>query len=289
MASSRTCCLMTALLAVLGATAQAMPISGNVTASTDDTGGHSFTADVSLSTGKHVTLSAGAGQSKGSDETGDLSGTLLNAGLSLHGEHGGVSLSADSFDDSSNYLSRTAGARAWLTAGDFEIALLGRHRDLSVQLTLDLPLRTVSREVEFSALGGGFELSWARGSLNAYVSAVVYDYDDDFDRFMELAGSPQLARRPRIEALVSTFLTQAQGAIDRQFGAGIERAFGRHSLALDVSSVHDAILDAGSVSLALTWRYAQSAHLDWNLSGGVVDSDAWGDIAFVSAGLGISN
>ena len=69
----------------------------------------------------------------------------------------------------------------------------------------------------------------------------------------------------------------------------MERAFGRHSFALDVSSVHDAILDAGSVSVALTWRYAQSAHLDWSVSGGLVDSGTYGDIGFIGAGLGIGN
>jgi hypothetical protein len=281
--------VMAALLATMGATARAVPMNGAFTASTDDTGGLSVGGDFSFSPGEHVTLSVGAGHSSGGDETADISGTLFDAGLSLHGERGGISLQADSFDDSSNYQSRTLGARAWLAAGDFEIALLGKHRDLSVELTLALPLRTVRRDADFSALGGGLELSYARGNLNAYLSGVVYDYDDAFDRFIALAGSPQLDSRPRIEALVGTFLTQAQGAIDRQYGAGVERAFGRHSLALDVASVHDAILDAGSVSLALTWRYARSARLDWSVTGGLVDSDSYGDISFVSVGLGISN
>jgi hypothetical protein len=289
MASAGPRWMMMALLVAGSATAQAVPTSLNLAANTDDTGGRSYGADFSLSPGEHVTLTAGAGHSSGSDETADLTGTLLDAGVSLHGERGGVSLNADSFDDSSNYRGRTLGARAWIAAGDFEIALLGRHRDLSVELTLELPLRTVTRDVGFSTLGGGLEIGWARGNVNAYVSGVVYDYDDDFDRFLELADSPQLARRPRIEALVGTFLTQAQGSIDRQVGAGVERAFGRHSLAIDVSSVHDAILDAGSVSVALTWRYARSARLDWSVSGGVVDSDTWGDIGFIGVGLGISN
>jgi hypothetical protein len=242
---------------------------------------------IGLSPGRHVTLSAGAGRSAGSDETGNLSGTLLDASLSLHGERGGGALTADSFDDSSNYHARTLGARAWLSAGDFEIALLGRRRDLSVALTLEMPLRVVKRTADFTATGGGLELRWTRGGVDAYVSGVLYDYDDGFDRFIELSRSPQLARRPRVEALVSTILTQAQGVIDRQLGAGVERAFGRQSLALDVSSVHDAITDTRSVSLAVTWRHARSARMDWNVSVGVVDSDAWGDVAFIGAGLGL--
>jgi len=287
MNSSRLRVVVVALLFATGA--RAVPVSADFNATVDGTGGSAVGIGVSISPGRHVSLSAGAGQSSGSDETGNLSGTLLDAGVSLRGERGGIALTADAFDDSSNYHARTLGARAWLSAGDFGIALLGRHRELSVELSLELPLRVVKRTVDFSAAGAGLELRWTRGDVDAYVSGVLYEYDDGFDRFIELSRSPQLARRPRLEALVSTILTQAQGVIDRQLGAGVERAFGRHSLAIDVSSVHDAIADARSVSLAVTWRHASSARMDWNVSAGVVDSDAWGDVAFIGAGLGIGN
>jgi hypothetical protein len=285
----RTRLAVAAVLACASAPVIAVPVNTSFNVMVDDTGGRSFGADVDISPGEHVTLSAGAGHSAGSDETADLAGTLLDAGVSLHGERGGLSLRFDSFGDSSNYHSRTVAARAWLAAGDFEIALLGRRRDLGVELTLDLPLRTVRREVDFSAVGAGLEIGFARGNLNAYASALRYDYDEQLDQFIVLAHSPELASRPRIEALVGTFMTQAQGAIDRQYGAGIERAFGRHSLSLDLANVHDVILDAGSTSVALTWRYAQSARLDWSLSAGMVDSDTYGNIGFVGVGLGIGH
>jgi len=287
MNSSRLRVVVVALLFATGA--RAVPVSADFNATVDGTGGSAVGIGVSISPGRHVSLSAGAGHSSGSDDTGNLSGTLLDAGVSLRGERGGIALTADAFDDSSNYHARTLGARAWLSAGDFDIALLGRHRELSVELSLEMPLRVVKRTVDFSAAGAGLELRWTRGDVDAYVSGVLYEYDDGFDRFIELSRSPQLARRPRLEALVSTILTQAQGVIDRQLGAGVERAFGRHSLAIDVSSVHDAIADARSVSLAVTWRHASSARMDWNVSAGVVDSDAWGDVAFIGAGLGIGN
>jgi hypothetical protein len=275
------------LLFVLGAPAQAVPVDGTITAGTDETGGRSFGADFSLSPGEHVTLSAGAGHVTGSDETSDLTGTLLDGSISLHGEHGGFSLAFDSFDDSSNYQSRTLAARGSIMAGDFEFALLGRRREISVNVTLELPLRTLEREAAFAASGAGLEIGWSRATFDVYASALAYDYDDDFDKFIQLADSPELTRRPRIEALVGTFLTQAQGAVDRQYGLGVERAFGRHSLALDLSSVHDAVVDAGSTSIAVTWRYAQSARLDLSLTAGLVDSATYGDIGFLSAGIGI--
>jgi len=281
--------VIAALLGCATAQTQAVPMRADLSVTTDESSGRSFDADFSVSPNEHLTFNLGAGHSSGSDQTADLSGTLLNAGVSLHGERAGIALAYDRFDDSSNYRSATLGARGWVAAGDFEFALLARRRDLSVRLTLALPNRTLTRDVDFAALGGGLQVSFARGNFSAYAMAVQYDYDDDFDRFVELTQSPQLALRPRIEALLGSFITQAQGAIDRQSGVGIEQIFGRHALGLDVSSVHDAITDSGSVSVALTWRYTQSARFDVSVTGGMVDSDQYGDIGFLGVAVGVGN
>jgi hypothetical protein len=288
---NRLCTRFVFATLLVGATAlaHAVPMRADLSVTTDESDGRSFDADFSISPSEHLTLNAGAGHSGGSDKTADLSGTLLNGGVSLHGDRAGVALAYDRFDDSSNYRSATLGARGWVTAGDFEFALLAKRRDMSVQLTLALPNRTLTRDEDFSALGAGLQVSFARGNFTAYALDVEYDYDDDFDRFLALTQSAQIARRPLIEALVGSFITQAQGAIDRQSGAGIEQTFGRHSLALDVSSVHDAITDTGSMSVALTWRYTQSARLDVSLSGGMVDSDQYGDIGFLGVAVGLGN
>jgi hypothetical protein len=244
---------------------------------------------ISALPGEHVSVYAGAGHSEGSEETADLTGTLLSGGIALHGERGGFALGYDSFDDSTNYHSATIAGRAWWSAGDFEISLLGRQRDLGVELTLELPLRTLRRELDFSALGGGLQVSYSHGNFSAYAMALTYEYDDEFDQFVELAAAPQITRRPRIEALFGSFMTQAQGAIDRQMGLGAARIFGRQSVSVDLSNVHDAILDADSTSLAVTWAYAQSARVDWSLSAGMIDSDTYGSIAFAGLGLSFGN
>lgn len=267
----------------------AVPLTANFGVSADDAGGLAIDADFSVSPTEHLTLRAGAGHSASPVETVELRGTLLNAGASLHGDRAGIALGYDSFDDSTNYHAGTIGLRAWVRASDFEFALLARHRDLGVEVTLDLPLRTVRREIGFSALGAGLQIGFSRGNFSAYAMTIGYDYDEEFDDFLDLEDSPLLARRPRIEALLGSFLTQAQGAIDRQTGAGVERSFGRHSLAVDVSYVHDAVLDAGSTSFALSFRRAQSANLDWSVSAGLADSEAYGDIAFLSVSLGLAN
>jgi hypothetical protein len=269
--------------------AVAAPFSANIAVSTDDAGGRGIDADFSVSPGEHVTVYVGAGYSSGSHDIAELRGRLLSGGVSLHGERGGFSLGYDSFDDDTNYHAGTLGARAWLQAGDFELALLGRRREMNVELELTLPQRSMRRTLAFSALGAGVGLSFARGRFNAYALALSYDYDDDFDRFLELAGSPLLERRPRIELLLGSFTTQAQGAIDRQAAFGIERGFGRHALALDIAFVHDAVIDSDSASVALTYRRAQSARLDWSVSAGMMDSDRYGGLAFAGVAVGLAH
>jgi hypothetical protein len=265
------------------------PIGANIAVGADSADGRSIDADFQISPGELVTLRAGAGYSAGSDETADLRGTLLSGGVSLHGERLGLDLDYDAFDDSTNYHAATLAARAWFTAGDFELALLARRRDMSVTFSRELSRQTIRRELAFGALGAGAHMRYSRRGFSVYAMALEYDYDDDFERFLDFADSPQAGTRPRIEALVSSLLTQTQGTIDRQVAVGVDRTFGRHALALDVSSVRDAVDDSASRSVALTWQYAQSARVDWMVSTGLVDSDRYGNIAFASIALGLSN
>jgi hypothetical protein len=272
-----------------GAAAQAAPVTADFAYTVDQDGGQAWDVDLSLSPSERWTLYAGGGQARGSEQTSDLGGTLFNVGASLRGGRAGVSLGYEDFRDQSNYHAGTLAARAWLAAGDFELALLGKRRDLEVLVTVRLPLRTLTRELEFSANGAGLQLSYTREAFSVYVMAMQYDYDRDFDDFIDLVGSPELALRPRIEALVGTIVTQTQGTIDQQVGLGCEFSLGRQSLSVDLSSVHDAVLDAGSHSLAVTWRRAQNAHLDLGVTAGLVDSDTFGGIGFIGAQIGLAN
>ena len=286
-ASSRTWLTLLLILACAGA--QAAPLTARLGYTADQEGGYALDADFSLAPTERLTFYAGAGHSQGSEATGDLTGSLYNAGLSWHGRRSGISFNYDAFDDSSNYQAGTLGARAWVATGDFEFALLGRRRDLAVGLVLELPLRTLRRELDFSATGFGLEVGFTRDDFSVYVMGLQYDYDESFDDFLDLIDSPLLDRRPRIEALVGTFITQTQGAVDRIAGAGCEFASGRHSVGLDISHVHDAVLDSGSTSLAVSYRRAQSARVDWGVTARLVDSDAFGDIGFLGVEIGLSN
>jgi hypothetical protein len=275
--------------AVSWTSAGAVPLTADLTVTGDDAGGIAIDTDFSISPSEHLTLNLGAGHSSGSEESGSLQGTLLNAGASLHGMRTGAALDYHLFDDSTNYRAQTLAARAWLRVGKFELALLGRRRDLDVELTLVGPRRTARRDVAFTAMGGGLQVSFTHELFNVYAMAIEYEYDDEFTNFLELVDSPLLEERPRIEALLNSFLTQAQGTIDRQSGFGIERSFGRNSLGLDVASVHDAVLDASSHSAALTFRHAHTAHVDWTVSAGMAQSEAYGEIAFLGVSVGLAN
>jgi hypothetical protein len=281
--------VVAALFGVGSGTGMAAPLGADFSYTADQDGGHALDADFSLEATRRLTLHAGAGHSRGGDETGRLTGNALSLGAALHGERAGLSLTADRFADSSNYQALTLAARAWLAAGGFEFAVLGRRRALSVDVLLELPLRTMRRELDFAATGAGLEVTFTNESFSAYAMAIGYDYDQDFDEFLDLLESPQLELRPRIEALVGSIMTQAQGAIDRQSGVGCEFGFGRHSLSLDLSFVHDAVLDTGSSSLALGYRRTHSAQVDWGVTAGMVDSDVFGGIGFLGLQIGLTN
>jgi len=264
-------------------------MSGEFAYSRDDGGGYAADADLRFDLTSRVFVGAGLGRTVGSMDTGGIRGTLAEVSAGYRGERAGASLRYSRFDDSTNYQAGTLAARAWLALGGFQIALLGRHRDLSARITLELPLRLVTRDVEFSARGSGAELSWSHGGFGAYVMALEYDYDDGFDDFIDLIDSPQLGQRPRLEALVASVVTQTQGVVDRQFGAGAEYGFGTHLIALDLGSVYDAVRETRSDSIALSYRQAPTSRLDWGVTAGMADSDTFGDIAFVGFNVGLAN
>ena len=269
--------------------AWALDLGANFTVSADDTGGYGIDADFLLSPTENLSLRAAAGYSTGPDDVGDLAGTVFGAGASLDSEHLGVALDYDRFDDPTSYRVSTLGVRGWFDVGDLRFSLLGRQRDMGVELTLELPLRVVRRSVDFSALGAGLELSYTRGAFGAYLMGLDYEYDDDFERFLAIDDGPLAERRPRIEALLGSFITQAQGAIDSQAAVGAHYSFGRHTLAVDVSTVHDAIIDESSTSVMLTWHRVHSTRLDWSISAGLIDSISLGNVGFMAVSLGISN
>ena len=269
--------------------APALDLGANFTFSADDTGGYGIDADFLLSPTENLTLRAAAGYSTGPEEVGDLAGTVFGTGASLHGEHLGVTLDYDRFDDPTSYRVSTLGARGWFDIGELRVSLLARQRDMGVELTLQLPQRTLRRSVDFSALGAGLELSYTHGDFGAYLMGLDYEYDDDFERFTAIDNGPLAERRPRIEALLGSFITQAQGAIDRQAAVGGQYSFGRHTLAVDVSTVHDAIIDESSTSVMLSWHRVHSTRLDWSISAGIIDSISLGNVGFMAVSLGISN
>ena len=269
--------------------ARALDLGANFTFSADDTGGYGIDADFLLSPTENLTLRAAAGYSTGPEEVEDLAGTVFGTGASLHGEHLGVTLDYDRFDDPTSYRVSTLGARGWFDVGELRVSLLARQRDMGVELTLQLPQRTLRRSVDFSALGAGLELSYTHGDFGAYLMGLDYEYDDDFERFTAIDNGPLAERRPRIEALLGSFITQAQGAIDRQAAVGGQFSFGRHTLAVDVSTVHDAIIDESSTSVMLSWHRVHSTRLDWSISAGIIDSISLGNVGFMAVSLGISN
>jgi hypothetical protein len=270
-------------------TAGAVQLDASIGVTADVDGGSGLDVDFGISPSEHLSFNVGAGHATGPDPSGNMSGTTLGAGIAWNEDRFGAALDYDRFDDPSNYGTETLGARGWFEIGDLRFTLLARHRDMDITLRLDLPRQTLSREMQFSAFGAGAQLAYTTDDFSVYGMALGYDYDDDFQRFLDLPNTPLAERRPRIEALYGSFILQAQGAIDRQMSLGSEYTFGRHSLALDFVRLHDAVAEASSTSLALTWHWFRSSRLDWSVSAGVIDSAIVTDMAFMSVALGLHN
>jgi len=277
-----------AAMLVCGA-ARAVQLDASIGVTADADGGSGLDVDFGISPTEHLSFNLGAGHATGPDQSGNMSGTTLGAGVAWNEERFGAALDYGRFDDPTNYGTETLGARGWFEIGDLRFTLLARHRDMDITFRLDLPRQTLRREMGFAAFGAGAQLSYTAADFSFYGMALRYDYDDDFQRFLDLPNTPLAERRPRIEALYGSFILQAQGAIDRQMGLGGEYTFGRHSLALDFVRLHDAVADAGSTSLAFTWHWFQSSRLDWSVTAGMVDSAIVNDMAFLSVALGLHN
>jgi hypothetical protein len=269
--------------------AYAVALDVNVGVTVDADGGRGIDLDLGASPTQHLSFNLGAGYATGTDTYGSLGGTTLAGGAALHSDHLGLALDYDQFDAPANYHVATVGARGWFELGDLRVTLLARSRDSGVELRLDLPRRTLRREMHFSALGAGVQLAYSHDNLSVYGMTLRYEYDDDFTRFLALPNGPLAERRPRIEALYGSFILQAQGAIDRQFALGSEFTFGNQALAIDLARLHDAVADANSTSVALTWRYLRSAHYDWSVTAGMVDSAVINHVAFLSLAFGLHN
>lgn len=267
--------------------------SGSFTATVagfvDDADGTSLDLDLGWQPTAWLGLNAGFGNAESSSDLADLSGDSLRAGIDVHGRALGARLDWRKWQDDGQFESDTLGGELYWSGGGWSVGLLLEQRDFTVDYTVTILNRTVERSVSFDGVGVGAQATWSGERWNGYLRGVSYDYDDTLDRVLAAAQQPNLARFPRIQALVGSLLTRSASAIDHDVGVGIERAFQRSGLRLDVALSRDAISGADSRSVSVGWRYALSPRFDLDATIGQSDSDDLDGVGYAGLALTFRN
>jgi hypothetical protein len=253
----------------------------------DDADGISTDVDLYWDPADWIGLSAGIGQAESSSELADLDGDALRAGIDLRGESLGGRLNWRRWQDGGQFESDTLGGEIyWRATSGWQFGLIAEQRDFSVDYTVTVLNRPITRRVEFDGQGFGAQASWYGEAWGGYLRGVSYDYGDTLARVRAAAQTPNLGRFPRIQALVASLLTRTAGAVDHDLSAGIERSFQRSGLRLDVSTTRDALSAAESRTLSLSYRYALTPRFELEGTLGTADSDDLDSVGF--AGLALS-
>lgn len=277
--------LLTATPAALSA--EGGRFSASLATLVDDADGTSVDLDLYWEPTDWLGLSAGMGKAESSAELADLDGDALRAGVDVHGDSLGGRLNWRRWQDQGQFESDSVVAEVyWRTTQGWQFGVIAEQRDFTVDYTITLLNRVVPRREIFDGSGIGAQLSWYGETWGGYLRGVTYDYDTTLDRVIAASRAPNLARFPRIEALIASLLTRTAGAIDHDLSAGLERSFQRSGLRLDLSATRDALSGADSRSVSVSYRYALTPRFEVEGTVGSADSDDLESIGF--AGLALS-
>lgn len=261
--------------------------SANLSTFVDDADGTSVDLDLYWAPNRWFALGGGIGKAESSNELADLDGDSLRASLDLHGDSLGGRVNWRRWQDSGEFESDSVAAELyWRTANGWQFGVIAEQRDFTVDYTITLLNRVVPRSETFDGEGLGAQVSWYGDAWGGYVRGVSYDFGDTLARVRNAAQAPNLARFPRIQALVASLLTRTAGAIEHDLSAGIERSFQRSGLRLDVSSTRDALTATDSRSVSVSYRYALTPRFELEGTLGSADSDTLDSIGFAGLTLG---
>jgi len=285
-----TAVFATALLAVLapGPAAAAPGVNLQAGAFVDDQDGASYDVNVQFRPAEWLTLALGAGQSSSSLVATDFDGTSVHGGIDLRRGRLGGGLYASQWEDSDQFTSRVLGGRFTVTfAESFEAGLVMESRRLEVgYTTTGLLGRTLAQSARFDGSGVGAELGWYGREWSGYLRGIGYDYDEQLDRAVAASRAPATRAFPRVASLVDAVLTRTAGAIDYQASLGVDRAFARSGLGVDLTLSSDAISGDDSTSVSVAWRYDLTTRVGVDVTLGMTETDGLDSTGF--AGLGFS-
>jgi hypothetical protein len=121
--------------------------------------------------------------------------------------------------------------------------------------------------------------------MSVWASYVAYSYDENVDRLITFLDNPNLARRPRLEALLGSGLTAAATLLDRSAVAGVDFYVRDLRLGVSYSLLTDIVTDSDSSSLRGEVEWPLTDHWSARVVAGVNDSDIESSTLFGGARL----
>lgn len=256
----------------------------------DDADGTSVDVDLYWEPTTWLSLGAGIGQSESSADLADFNGDSRRASLDVHGDSLGGRLSWRQWQDSGQFDSDSMAAEVyWRTTSGWQFGAIAEQRDFGVDYTVTVLNRPLQRRVEFDGQGFGAQVSWYGDAWGGYLRGVTYDYDETLARVLAAARTPNLARFPRLDSLVTSLLTRSAAAVDHDLAAGIERSFQRSGLRFDVSTTRDSLSGADSRSLSVSYRYSLTPRFELEGTLGSADNDDLDAVGFAGIALSYRN
>lgn len=256
------------VLLSLGVWAEAAPAQAGyevtLAALVDENGGNNYNAYLRYAPNEFWTLSANVGQVTESNDFTEFSGTAYGVSADLHNDRFGARLGFRDWDDSNSFGSQVISSKLYVRGAHWDAGLLLEQRDMSLRFpfTTTIGNRTRIVSYDFNADGIGLAVGWYGEAWSAYAEYVDYSYNRAFETALTAYSSNVAGGRQLLLALGDTLVSRANGINDNELAVGIDRAFARSGLRLDLYRVTDKIDGTDSTGASVAYRYSISPRVE---------------------------
>ena len=240
-------------------------------AQTDDSGANTTDASIDWGPTEKLTLAASAGHVKGDSDLGAFSATTATADVNWQPlRRLGFALGYELWDDSSTYEKRTARGAVYLGGPRLRAGLLAESVTSDTTAELTTRRRT---SLSFDGSGYGLDLRAAGDRGDIYATYLTYDYDQNVARLATFLSNPNLATRPRLDALVDSGLTAAAALLDHSLVIGTDVFVRQARIGLAFSQYQDIVSDTTTRAVQSDVEWSLSSRWALRLTAGVSDSE----------------
>lgn len=253
----------------------------------DESGGNNYNAYFRYSPNDFWTLGASVGHVTESTQLTEFSGTTIGVSADLHNDRFGARVGFRDWDDSNSFGSRVISSKLYVRGTSWDAGLLLEQRDLSLRFPFTAVIggRTRTISYGFTADGIGLAAGWYGEAWSAYAEYIDYSYNRAFETALLAYTTGVSGGRQLLLTLGDTLVTRTNGINDNELALGIDRAFARSGLRLDLYRITDKIAGDDSTGASLAYRYSISPRVEMEATvggsqgGGGVQNQMFGGLS----------